>query len=166
MVKPFLEMTDDDWHGLLASNLHGYYYGCRAAARQMIKQGGGRIVNVSSVVEIQPIAELSAYVTAKGGVLGLTKVLAVELGPHNITVNALAPGATDTPLNQEAYTPQVRKTYNERIPLGHIAAPEEIADALLFLASDASRYVSGVQLAVDGGIVLNGNVGHARTEGR
>ena len=166
VVKPFLEMTDDDWHGLLASNLHGYYYGCRAAARQMIKQGGGRIVNVSSVVEIQPIAELSAYVTAKGGVLGLTKVLAVELGPHNITVNALAPGATDTPLNQEAYTPQVRQTYNERIPLGHIAAPEEIADALLFLASDASRYVSGVQLAVDGGIVLNGNVGHARTEGR
>ena len=167
MVKPFLEMTDGDWHGLLAANLHGYYYGCRAAARQMLEQGGGRIVNVTSVVDIQPIAELSAYVTAKGGVLGLTKTLAVELGPHGITVNALSPGATDTPLNQVAYTPAVRKTYNERIPLGHIASAEEVADAILFLASDAARYVNGHELVVDGGIILNGNVGHARThEGR
>ena len=93
MVKPFLEMTDEDWHGLLAANLHGYFYGCRAAARQMVAQGtGGRIINVTSVVDIQPIAELSAYVTAKGGILGLTKTLAVELGPHGITVNALSPG--------------------------------------------------------------------------
>ena len=164
MVKPFLEMTDEDWHGLLAANLHGYYYGCRAAARQMIAQGGGgRIVNVTSVVDIQPIAELSAYVTAKGGILGLTKTLAVELGPHGITVNALSPGATDTPLNQVAYTPEVRRNYNERIPLGHIASAEEVADAIVFLASDAARYVNGHELVVDGGIVLNGNVGHART---
>jgi NAD(P)-dependent dehydrogenase (short-subunit alcohol dehydrogenase family) len=163
MVKPFLEMTDDDWHGLMAANLHGYYYGCRAAARQMVPRGSGRIVNVSSVVAVQPIAELSAYVTAKGGVLGLTKTLAVELGPHGITVNALSPGATDTPLNKVAYTPQVRRNYEERIPLGRIAAPEEIADALVFLASDASRYVTGADLMVDGGLVLNGSVGHART---
>ena len=164
MVKPFLEMTDEDWHGLLAANLHGYYYGCRVAARQMIAQGGGgRIVNVTSVVDIQPIAELSAYVTAKGGILGLTKTLAVELGPHGITVNALSPGATDTPLNQVAYTPEVRRNYNERIPLGHIASAEEVADAIVFLASDAARYVNGHELVVDGGIVLNGNVGHART---
>jgi len=164
MVKPFLDMTDDDWHGLLAANLHGYYYGCRAAARQMIAQGGGgRIVNVTSVVDIQPIAELSAYVTAKGGILGLTKTLAVELGPHGITVNALSPGATDTPLNQVAYTPEVRRNYNERIPLGHIASAEEVADAIVFLASDAARYVNGHELVVDGGFILNGNVGHART---
>jgi NAD(P)-dependent dehydrogenase (short-subunit alcohol dehydrogenase family) len=164
MVKPFLEMTDDDWHGLLAANLHGYYYGCRAAARQMVAQGdGGRIVNVTSIVDIQPIAELSAYVTAKGGILGLTKTLAVELGPHGITVNALSPGATDTPLNAVAYTPEVRRNYQHRIPLGRIASPEEIADPILFLASDASRYVTGVELVADGGMVLNGNVGHART---
>jgi NAD(P)-dependent dehydrogenase (short-subunit alcohol dehydrogenase family) len=164
MVKPFLEMTDDDWHGLLAANLHGYYYGCRAAARQMVAQGGGgRIVNVTSIVDVQPIAELSAYVTAKGGILGLTKTLAVELGPHGITVNALSPGATETPLNAVAYTPEVRRNYQHRIPLGRIAAPEEIADPIVFLASDASRYVTGVELLVDGGMILNGNVGHART---
>jgi NAD(P)-dependent dehydrogenase (short-subunit alcohol dehydrogenase family) len=163
MVKPFLDMTDDDWHGLLAANLHGYYYGCRAAARQMITQRGGRIINVTSVVDVQPIAELSAYVTAKGGILGLTKTLAVELGPHGITVNALSPGATDTPLNQTAYTPEVRRTYEERIPLGRIASPEEVGDAIVALATDAFRYTTGVELIVDGGLVLNGNVGHART---
>ena len=162
LVQPFLEMTDDDWHGLLAANLHGYYYGCRAAARQMVGQGGGRIVNVTSVVDIQPIAELSAYVTAKGGIIGLTKTLAVELAPHGITVNALSPGATDTPLNQTAYTPEVRHNYEERIPLGRIGSAEEIADALVFLCTDASRYVTGHELVVDGGLVLNGNVGHAR----
>lgn len=163
MVKPFLEMTGEDWHGVLAANLHGYYHGCRAAALQMRDQGGGRIVNVTSVVDIQPIAHLSAYVTAKGGILGLTKTLAVELGPYGITVNALSPGATETPLNKVAYTPQVRAAYNERIPLGRIASAEEVADAILFLASDAARYVNGHELVVDGGLILNGNVGHART---
>jgi NAD(P)-dependent dehydrogenase (short-subunit alcohol dehydrogenase family) len=164
LVKPFLELTDDDWHGLLAANLHGYYYGCRAAARQMVAQGtGGRIVNVTSIVDIQPIAELTAYVTAKGGILGLTKTLAVELGAHGITVNALSPGATDTPLNKVAYTPEVRRNYERRIPLGRIASAEEIAEPIVFLASDASRYMTGHELVVDGGMILNGNVGHART---
>lgn len=164
LVQPFLDMTGEDWHGLLAANLHGYYYGCRAAARQMTRQGsGGRIINITSIVDIQPIAELSAYVTAKGGILGLTKTLAVELGPLGITVNALSPGATDTPLNQVAYTPEVRRNYEHRIPLGRIASAEEIADPIVFLASDASRYMTGVELIVDGGMVLNGNVGHART---
>lgn len=164
MVKPFLEITDEDWHGLLAANLHGYYYGCRAAIRQMISQGtGGRIINVTSIVDIQPIAELTAYVTAKGGIIGLTKTLAVEFGPQGITVNALSPGATDTPLNLVAYTPKVRATYCERIPLGRIASPEEIADTFVFLASEASRYCTGQELLIDGGMALNGNVGHART---
>lgn len=165
MVKPFLDLTNDDWHGLLAANLHGYFYGCRAAIRQMLEQGtGGRIINVTSIVDIQPIAEMTAYVTAKGGILGLTKTLAVEFGPHGITVNAISPGATDTPLNLEAYTAQVRANYNSRIPLGHIATPDEVADPFIFLASDASRYTTGIELLVDGGMALNGNVGHARMD--
>jgi NAD(P)-dependent dehydrogenase (short-subunit alcohol dehydrogenase family) len=164
LVKPFVETTDEDWHGLLAANLHGYFYGCRAAARRLVEQGtGGRIVNVSSAADVQPLAELAAYVTAKGGIVGLTKTLALELGPYGITVNALAPGATETPMNRAAYTPEVRRTYEERIPLGRIGTPEEVADAAVFLASDASRYLTGHELLVDGGLTINGSVGHARS---
>ena len=162
IVRPFLETTDSDWESLLRSNLMGYVYGCRAAARRMAAADGGRIVNITSVARVQPIADLSAYITAKGGVAALTRVLALELAPLGINVNAVAPGATDTPLNTSAYTPEVRRKYEERVALGRIASPEEIADTVVFLASDAARYVTGHELLVDGGLVLNGNVGHAQ----
>jgi NAD(P)-dependent dehydrogenase (short-subunit alcohol dehydrogenase family) len=163
MVKPLLETSDEDWHGLLAANLHGYFYGCRAAGRAMVAQGsGGRIVNVSSAADILVVADLCAYVAAKGAIVAMTKVLALELAEHGITVNAIAPGAIDTPLNKTAYTPEVRRRYEERIGLHRLGTPEEVADAALFLASDASRYVTGHELVVDGALSINGTMGHAR----
>ena len=162
MVRPLVETSDDDWHGLLRGNLHGYFYGCRAAARQMVEQGHGRIVNISSAADILFVPGLGAYTAAKGAIVGLTKTLALELAPAGVTVNAVAPGAIDTPLNANAYTPEVRRTYEERIALGRIGTAEEVADVVLFLASPAARYVTGQELVVDGGLTINGAVGHAR----
>jgi 3-oxoacyl-[acyl-carrier protein] reductase len=162
-VRPVVETTDEEWHGLLGANLHGYFYGCRAAARRMLAQGtGGRIVNVTSAVNFAAVAELSAYGAAKGAIASLTKALALELAPAGVTVNAVAPGATATPMNADAYTDEVRRTYEQRIPLGRIGTAEEVADVVVFLASDASRYMTGQELLVDGGLTINGSVGHAR----
>jgi NAD(P)-dependent dehydrogenase (short-subunit alcohol dehydrogenase family) len=161
LVKPVVETSDDDWHDLLRGNLHGYFYGCRAAARRMIAAGSGSIVNVTSAARIQAVPGLAAYSAAKGAIEAMTKTLALELAPHGVTVNAVAPGATDTQMNARAYTAEVRRTYEERIPLGRIGTAEDIAGAVLFLATDAARYVTGHELVVDGGLTINGAVGHA-----
>jgi NAD(P)-dependent dehydrogenase (short-subunit alcohol dehydrogenase family) len=104
----------------------------------------------------------AAYMAAKAGAAHLMRNIALELAAYNITVNAIAPGAIDTPLNKTAYTPEVRRRYEERIGLHRIGTPEEVADAVLFLASDASRYITGHELVIDGALTINGTMGHAR----
>ena len=128
----------------------------------MLQQRSGRIVNLTSAARILAVPELGAYAAAKGAIESLTKTLALELAPAGVTVNAVAPGATDTPMNEKAYTPEVRRTYEERIPVHRIGTAEDVAGVVLFLASDAARYVTGQELVVDGGLTINGAVGHAR----
>ena len=160
LSRPFLELSEEDWDRVIRTNLLGYVNGCRAAITHMIAGSGGVIVNVSSVTDIQPVANLACYITSKGGVVGLTKALAVEYGPVGIRVNALAPGAVDTELNAEVWTEEVRTNYKAKSPVGRIAQPDDIAGVAVFLASESARYLTGVELLVDGGLVLNGNVGH------
>jgi 3-oxoacyl-[acyl-carrier protein] reductase len=148
-----MRMSDEDWDVVLDTNLKGAFNCIRAATKTMMRQRYGRIVNISSVAGLVGNAGQANYASAKAGLIGLTKTVAKELGSRNITCNAVAPGFVPTDLT--ASLPQeLIKVAVERTPLGRLGTPEDMAEAVAFLASDAAGFVTGQVLAVDGGLAL------------
>ena len=148
-----LRMKDEDFDTVINTNLKGVYACTKAAAKLMTKQRSGRIVNLTSVVgEIGNVGRTN-YAAAKAGVIGFTKAAAKELAPRGVTVNAVAPGFIDTDMTA-VLKDNIREKIVEGIPLGALGKPEHVADAVLFLVSDAASYITGQTLNVDGGMVM------------
>ena len=152
-VRPFTEMTDDDWQEVIGTNLTSLFTCGQAAAWQMMKTGGGSIINITS--QLADVAQLHCvpYLAAKGGAKMLTKGMALDLAPHRIRVNAIAPGFTRTNMTKLDAPDwrEARKAVLQRIPMGRPAEANEIAGAAVYLSSDAASYVTGSTLFVDGG---------------
>lgn len=155
-AKPFLDLTPEDWNRMITINLTGQFLCAHRAASEMKKQGGGgRIINIASIssggVGVGVPASVH-YTASKGGIIGMTEAMAVDLAPFNILVNVVAPGGIDTPMaNPEGKKADDLKPMMARAPLGRIGTSEEIAAAVVFLASDEASYITGTTLYVDGG---------------
>jgi 3-oxoacyl-[acyl-carrier protein] reductase len=150
-----LMMKEEDWDTVIQVDLKSVFNTCKAAARKMLRQRYGRIVNISSVVGVCGQGGQTNYAAAKAGVIGFTKSLAKELGPRAITVNAIAPGLVITDLTADLPEELLQKAL-ESTPLGRVGQAEEIAYAVAFLASDEAAFITGVVLPVDGGLVMSG----------
>lgn len=148
---PFLDVTEDEWELVIRTNLKGCFLCTQAAARQMRTRGGGVVINIGSGCNKVPFPGLVAYTASKGGIEMLTKVAAVELAPHRIRVNCVAPGAVEverTRLEMDDYA----GTWGSVTPLGRVGTPEDIARTVRFLASDDSAFITGQTIWVDGGL--------------
>ncbi len=149
---PAFAVTEADWDQMMAVNLRGLFFMSQAVARVMKEQGGGRIINMSSQGGLVGLPEAAVYCATKGGVNTLTKQLALEWAPYAINVNALAPTFVETPGTKPILDDPVRRAdVLSRIPLGHVAAIDDIAAAVIYLASNAGRMLTGTILSVDGG---------------
>ncbi len=154
--KSFLETTAEEWQRLIDIDLSGTFYCGQAAAQHMVTHGYGRIVNLASTAGIRGGTGRTAYGAAKGGVIALTKVMAVELAVHGVTANALAPGAIETELVARMHSDETRRVYRAGIPLDRYGTPDETAFAAVFLASEQAGYITGHILGVDGGFLAAG----------
>jgi NAD(P)-dependent dehydrogenase (short-subunit alcohol dehydrogenase family) len=151
--SPFLDMDEAEWDRVLDFNLKGAFLCAQAAARAMVRAGqGGKIVNVTSVNAEVAGPGLAHYCASKGGLRMLTRVMALELAPHKINVNAVAPGIVDTPLTRGSLAdPDRRRALLAHVPWGRVGQPEDVAHAVLFLASPEADFITGATLLVDGG---------------
>ncbi|MGD9019309.1 MAG: 3-oxoacyl-[acyl-carrier-protein] reductase [Desulfuromonadales bacterium] len=148
-----LRMKDEDWDAVIDTNLKGAFHCIRAVAKVMSKQRSGRIINISSVVGEMGNAGQANYCASKAGLLGLTKSVARELARRNITVNAITPGFIVTDMT-DGMTDKARETMTEQIPLGRLGEADDVANAVIFLASEQSSYVTGQVLGVNGGMYM------------
>ncbi len=155
-VSKIIDISFETWNKVLNINLTGTFLCAQAAARCMVDAGGGRIINLASVNGQRAITGRGAYTAAKGGVIMLTKIMAAELGPENITVNAVAPGPVDTPMVKEMHSASTREAWYRALPIKRYAQPDEVANATLFLASSEAGYITGHILNVDGGFDATG----------
>lgn len=154
--KSILNTNEEDWDDVLDTSLKGSFFMSKAVIPFMQKQGSGSIINVSSIFGLVGGNETAAYCSAKGGLVLLTKAMAIELAPFNIRVNCVCPGSVETPLLREEIATfgdqaVVRRQFAARHPLNRISTPEEQAEAIFFLASDASAFITGAAIPVDGG---------------
>ena len=153
--KPFLDLTEEEWDRTLNINLKGYFLCAQAAAKEMVKQKSGVIINIASVAMGQVgvgIPNIVHYCASKGGVVGMTEALAVELAPYNIRVNAISPGMIETPMiDPIKKDPKVAEAMLDRVPMKRVGKSEEVSNLVLFLASDKSSYMTGSTVVIDGG---------------
>ena len=153
---PTLEMDDADWDRILATNLTGVMRTCRVFGSQLVKQKQGRIITIASLASFIGLHEVAAYTASKAGVAGLTRALAVEWARHGVTVNAIAPGVFETDLNRELLNSGRGDEFKMRTPMARFGRVDELIGAAVFLASDASSFVTGQVIAVDGGFLASG----------
>lgn len=152
LMKPFVQMTEKDWDFVLDINLKGVFLCTNAVVKQMIKQKSGKIISVASIAGEVGFMNTSAYCASKAGIINLTRELAMELSPHNINVNAVAPGVIATKMTEDMLKDKkTKEVLLASTPLGRIGQPEEIGKAVVFLASDDSNFITGHTLVVDGG---------------
>ncbi|MGM4919891.1 SDR family NAD(P)-dependent oxidoreductase [Tardiphaga sp. 813_E8_N1_3] len=154
--KPLLETTLEEWERIMAVNLTGPFLCTKAAAPLMREHGGGAIVNIASISALRASTLRVAYGTSKAGIIHFTKQSAVELALLGIRVNAVAPGPVETAMAKAVHTPAIRADYHDAIPLNRYGGEDELADAIFFLCSDRSSYITGQMLAVDGGFDATG----------
>ena len=149
---PILEMEDEAWETVLGINLTGPFYYCRAAGRHMLDRGYGRVINIGSTLSSISIPHRTPYASSKGGILQLTRTLALEWAGTGVTANCICPGPFATPINQPLLDdPEAAQAMQDKVPLGRWGDPAELATAVLYFASPASSFTTGAALVVDGG---------------